>query len=198
MLGDTKMKKITQIRCIVMLVVFLFLIPTVRANDTTWIPSDIYGEVFEAQLNTKMTNLHANSLAFSILNGTEVFYSKGFGEQNGTEIAYHLNSASKMFTATAILQLYEQGLIGLDDAMNDYLPYELRNPYFPDTTITIKHLLSYRSSLQGSMRGFEDYWPLLNNGTCTFPSIIYEFFHENGRFYSESNWEDWEPGTDFI
>lgn len=167
----------------------------IYANDYIWMPEEIFNDAFEAQLLADMADLHATSLAFSVLNGTEVFYSKGFGEQNGTDIAYHLNSASKMITGTAILQLYEQGLIGLGDDMNDYMPYELRNPYYPNTTITIKHLLSHQSSLMGTIEGFENYWPSLNNGTCTFPSIIYEFFHENGTYYSEDNWENWEPGT---
>ena len=165
------------------------------ASDCTWTPSDIYGESFEENLLQKMTNIHATSLAFSVLNGAEVFYTKGFGEQNETDIAYHLNSASKMITGTAILQLYEQGLIGLEEDFNDYLPWELKNPYFPDITITIKHLLSHQSSLMGTMRGFQNYWPSLSNGTCTFPSVIYEYFHENGSYYSDDNWENWVPGT---
>ncbi|MHA2255565.1 MAG: serine hydrolase domain-containing protein, partial [Candidatus Heimdallarchaeaceae archaeon] len=174
--------------------IILILSPT-YANDCTWIPSDIYGETFEENLLKKMTNIKANSLAFSVLNGTEVFYTQGFGDQPETDIVYHLNSASKMITGTAILQLYEQGLIGLGADFNDYMPYVLKNPYYPSTTITIKHLLSHQSSLMGSMDGFENYWPSLVNGTCTFPSVIYEFFHENGSYYSDDNWENWAPGT---
>ncbi len=176
--------------------IILILSPT-YANDCTWNPTDLYSEAFEENLLARMTNLNAPSLAFSVINGTEVFYSKGFGDQPETDIAYHLMSAAKMFTSTAILQLYEQGLIGLEDDFNEYLPYELKNPYYPSTTITIKHLLSHRSSLQGSIRGFEDYWPLLGNGTLIFPSCIYEFFHENGSHFSEANWENWAPGNSY-
>jgi len=172
----------------------LILLPT-YASDCIWTPSDIYDEAFEENLLQKMSNIHATSLSFGVLNGTEVFYTKGFGDKPETDIAYHLMSAAKMFTATAILQLYEQGLIGLEDDFNEYLPYELKNPYYPSTTITIKQLLSHRSSLQGSIRGFEDYWLLLENGTLTFPSCIYEFFHENGSHYSEGNWENFQPDT---
>ncbi len=113
------------------------MISPTYASDCTWTPSDIYGEAFEENLLAKMTNLNAPSFAFSVINGTEVFYTKGFGEQSETDNAYHLNSAAKMITGTAILQLYEQGLIGLEDDFNDYIPYELKNPYYPDTTITI-------------------------------------------------------------
>ncbi|OLS32228.1 MAG: hypothetical protein HeimAB125_11130, partial [Candidatus Heimdallarchaeota archaeon AB_125] len=67
--------------------------------------------------------------------------------------------------------------------------------YYPSTKITIKHLLSYQSSIFDTFSAFENYWTSLANGTCTFPSIIYEFLHENGTYYSEDNWENWEPGT---
>ncbi len=175
----------------------LLIISPAFADDCTWTPSDIYGETFETNLLSQMANIHAPSLAFSVLNGTEVFYTKGFGEQPETDNAYHLMSASKMFTATAILQLYEQGLIGMNDDFNDYLPYELENPYFPSSRITIRHLLSHRSSLQGTIRGLLDYWTLVGNNVLTFPSCIYEFFHENGSYYSADNWENWEPGTSY-
>ena len=38
--------------------------------------------------------------------------------------------------------LLEQGLLTLDDDVNEYLPFSLRNPIFPDTPITIRMLLS--------------------------------------------------------
>jgi CubicO group peptidase (beta-lactamase class C family) len=180
------------------LISVILIITPAYANECIWIPSDIYGESFETQLLTKMVNQHITSLAFSVINGTEVFYAKGFGDQPETDNAYHLNSAVKMITATAVLQLYEDGLISLDDDINDYLPYELKNPYYPSSTITIRHLLSHRSSLMGTIAGFENYWPSLTNGTCTFPSVIYEFFHENGTYYSEENWGNFEPGTGIL
>lgn len=178
----------------VLLSIFLILIPT-YATDCTWLPEDIFNESFEDEILSRMADYHVNSLAFSVINGTEIFYSKGFGDQPGTDIAYHINSAGKMFTATAILQLYEQGLIGLDDDFNDYLPYELKNPYYPSTKITIGQILAHRASIVGTYTGWDSYWALLLNETCTFPSIIYEFLHENGSYYSEDNWEPWMPGT---
>ncbi len=55
--------------------------------------------------------------------------------------AFQLASVSKQFTATAILILYEKGLIGLDDKVVKYFVD------FPYEDITIKHLLNHTSGL---------------------------------------------------
>ena len=54
---------------------------------------------------------------------------------------FQLASVSKQFTATAVLILYEQGLIGLNDPVIEYFPN------FPYENITIKHLLNHTSGL---------------------------------------------------
>ena len=56
-------------------------------------------------------------------------------------------SIQKVFDATAILQLYERGLIDLDDDINDYIPFHVRHPDYPDIPITFRMLLSHRSGL---------------------------------------------------
>ncbi len=177
--------------------VILFMTP-VYANDCIWVPEDLYGESFETYITDIMAFRHIPSLAFSVLNGTEVFYSASFGEQLGTDIAYHMMSASKMFTGVAILQLQEQGLLNIDDDINSYLPYEIRNPHYPSTPITLKHLLSHRSGTLRAEDSMDTYWACLDNGTYTFPEITYEFLHVNGSIYSEDNWYTWKPGTNAV
>jgi CubicO group peptidase (beta-lactamase class C family) len=54
---------------------------------------------------------------------------------------YQLASISKQFTAVAILQLYEKGLLDLHDTVQKFIPD------FPYSNITIHHLLCHRSGL---------------------------------------------------
>jgi CubicO group peptidase (beta-lactamase class C family) len=54
---------------------------------------------------------------------------------------FHLASVSKTFTAMAILKLYEQGKLNINDEVSKYLPG------FPFPGTTIKLLLSHRSGL---------------------------------------------------
>ncbi len=61
---------------------------------------------------------------------------------------FYIASISKTFVGTAIMQLVEQGKLSLDDDVNGYLDFSLRNPQFPDVPITIRMLLCHRSSLR--------------------------------------------------
>jgi CubicO group peptidase (beta-lactamase class C family) len=54
---------------------------------------------------------------------------------------FQLASISKIFTATAILQVRDDNLISLDDAVQRHLPS------FPYSSITIRHLLAHTSGL---------------------------------------------------
>ncbi len=56
-------------------------------------------------------------------------------------------SISKLVTAIAVLRLVEQHKLDLDGDVSQWLGWKLRNPAFPDTVITLRLLLSHRSSL---------------------------------------------------
>lgn len=56
-------------------------------------------------------------------------------------------SISKLVTAIGVMRLVEAGRLDLDADAGELLGWPLRNPAFPDTPITLRLLLSHRSSL---------------------------------------------------
>ena len=59
---------------------------------------------------------------------------------------FHIASITKVFTATAIMQLVEQGKLSLDDKLVDILPdFKLKSKEYDK--ITIEHLLTHTSGL---------------------------------------------------
>ena len=56
-------------------------------------------------------------------------------------------SVSKVVTTLGALRLVEEGKLDLDRDVSDYLGWRFRNPTFPDRPITLRLLLSHRSSL---------------------------------------------------
>jgi CubicO group peptidase (beta-lactamase class C family) len=56
-------------------------------------------------------------------------------------------SISKLIVALGVMRLVEEGKLDLDRDVSDYLGWSLRNPTFPDRPITLRLLLSHRSSL---------------------------------------------------
>lgn len=69
------------------------------------------------------------------------------------ESSFQLASVSKVFTATAVLLLYEDGLIqDLDDELCSYLPG------WPYEKMTIRHLLQHRTGMARYMAVASWYW----------------------------------------
>ena len=109
---------------------------------------------FDKKIQLLMKLAHMPSLSTCVIKNESVVWSKTYGyyDLKNKKLAtqntiYMVASISKMFTAIAIMQLWEQGLFDLDDDVNDYLPFELRNPHYPDVPITFRMLLAHQSSL---------------------------------------------------
>jgi len=93
------------------------------------------------------------SMALGILVGDELVWAKGYGHQPDLSTVYMIGSIDKTMIATSILQLAEQGLLKLDDDINDYLPFPVRHPDYPDLAITIQMLLTHTSGLPHDVPG---------------------------------------------
>lgn len=70
-------------------------------------------------------------------------------QHNSAQTSFQLASLSKTFTAVAVLKLYDEKKIGLDDDVKKYYPN------FPYDNITIRLLLSHRSGLPNYMYAFD-------------------------------------------
>ena len=107
---------------------------------------------------------------------------------------FSLASISKTVTGTALMQLYEDGLIGLDDDINNYLPFQIINPFAPGAIITPRMLLAHTSAINDNWSIMQ---PMVGPGD---PSIPLDIFLENylvygGAYYSSSNFNNWMPAT---
>ena len=71
------------------------------------------------------------------------------GRAASAETVYHLFSATKLYTATAIMQLVESGQLGLDTPFVEILP-EIRRAGLG--SITIRHLLTHTSGLSDTLK----------------------------------------------
>lgn len=94
-------------------------------------------------------------IVVGVVSDDELVWAKGFGyadvDAGGpmeTDTRFRMASHSKLFTATAIMQLREQGKVRLDDPVADYLPWFTFQSADPDDSpITIEHLLTHSSGL---------------------------------------------------
>ena len=126
-------------------------------------------QTMRRDLNTKIPKLikkqDVASLVVLVIDGQETVYAKGFGyadkENNITaspEIAYRSGSISKLFTATALMQLQEQGKIDIDKPLSTYLPdFSIKSPYGLQG-ITLRRMMTHHSGLPSDFeKGFSSY-----------------------------------------
>ena len=71
------------------------------------------------------------------------------------DTVFPIASITKLFTATAVMQLVERGAVDLDSPVSRYLP-QMAGPGGPDDAPTVRQLLTHHAGIQGNiMEGFE-------------------------------------------
>jgi CubicO group peptidase (beta-lactamase class C family) len=113
--------------------------------------------------------------------------------------AYTLGSLSKLVIVTAIMQLNEKGLIALDEDINTYLPFSVKNPNFPNEIITANMLLNHTSGLARpdpgiELPGFYYYYP--GDTVPPMSQWIKEYIVPGGENYVPELWRNTAPGTE--
>lgn len=83
----------------------------------------------DAYFAEQMAALHIPGVTFVLVKDGDIFFAKGYGYADlKNQVPYHPDetvfwaaSIAKIFSVVGVLQLYEQGLIHLDDDVNGYL-----------------------------------------------------------------------------
>ena len=143
------------------------------------------------------------SIAAAIIKDNQVVWQNTFGfEDTATRTPptentiYLLASISKTITAVAVMQLYERGLLDLDEDIGEYLPFEIRNPHFPDVPITTRMLLTHTAGLAWPTNDenpdFNDTYPG-DDAPPLYP-WIQDYLTPGGAHYLTSTWKNTRPG----
>lgn len=103
-----------------------------------------------------------------------------------TSTLFSICSISKLFTAIAIMKLYDEGKLRLDDRIEDVLPwYDLKQQYTDSGPITIRSLLTHSSGLPREANA--PYW---TGPDFPFPTMekVKEGLKEQETLYPASKW----------
>ena len=105
----------------------------------------------ESYVFERMSESGVVGLSLATIEDGKVTYGRGFGFRDfdqGTsatpETTYCIGSVTKPFTALAVMQLHERGLLSLDDPIDRYVDFRAKPMGEP---ILVRHLLSHSSGL---------------------------------------------------
>jgi CubicO group peptidase (beta-lactamase class C family) len=165
----------------------------------------------DSRINTIMVEGNIPSLSAGIIFNDTLVWSKGYGDQPDLDTVYMIGSVTKMFTASAIMQLCDNNTIDLDTDIDNYIPFSVRNPNHPSIPITIRDVLTHSSGISHPDKPLWDFdeelinWANINIGwnlTAWDPRpTLGEFLNGSlnpaGLYYKSDSWRNFIPGTDW-
>ncbi len=195
----------------------LSLCPTPRAARTVvaaWLGLTLLGSLSNASdfrqaqglLDAYATSTERAAVSAAVVRGSALLWSGATGTANreldiaaSDDSVFLIASISKTVTATAVMQLVEDGLLDLDENINTYLPFSLRNPKQPDAVITLRHLLAHTSGLSDIYLGSvaPDLYVENDDPKLSLADFCRAFFAPNGAFYYPATFTSSPPGTVF-
>jgi CubicO group peptidase (beta-lactamase class C family) len=122
------------------------------------------------------------------------------GKKVNDSTLFMIASCSKPVTALGIMLLYDRGKLDLDDPVNRYLPFAIKNPNFPDRAITIRMLLTHTSSLQDNWDILTPLYTLPEGGDSPVElfQFVTDYFTEGGQYYhAKENFHRYSPASEY-
>jgi CubicO group peptidase (beta-lactamase class C family) len=108
----------------------------------------------DSAIQAKMTFHNLPGLSACVIAGDSIVWKGNYGFADSAmtkpvteSTLFRQASISKTILTTAVMQCWENGLIDLDADINNYIPFNVANPYFPDSIITPRMLLAHVSSI---------------------------------------------------
>lgn len=133
----------------------VLLMPLAALADTQADPSP-HAEL-DAAVDGILKKYKAVGAAVVVARQGEIVYHHDYGWRDKRDklpvtpdTYFKTASVTKMICAVRIMQLVEQGRLSLDAPIGAYLGFVVYNPRYPDTPVTLRHLMSHTSSLKSS------------------------------------------------
>lgn len=108
----------------------------------------------DAFILAQMKSARIPGLAIGIAHAGRVTLARGYGfadlasrRRVTPDSMFHIASVTKPVTATAVMQLVEQGRMRLDDPVEPFLDFPVRHPRHADVPITFRHLLTHTAGI---------------------------------------------------
>jgi len=157
-------------------------------------------------IDSYMAEQHIPGLAAAIVRDGEIVWRGTYGYADvankipvTTDTIFMLASVSKTLAATSLMMLHQAGKFALDEDVNNYLPFAVRNPNHPEQPITFGQLLKHRSSIKDDLAFYGPLWSTANGDPKTvLGEYLASYLQPGGNQYSkENNFYPYAPGEQY-
>lgn len=159
----------------------------------------------DREITALMQEARLPGLAVCTLRDGEVDQCAAYGTREGggggpitADTPFLLASISKLYTATAVLQLAEDGLLDLDADLQEVLPFRLRHPDAPGRAITARMVLAHVGGIDDNYDVLDDWYVDGRDPDRALLDAVAGYLDPAGRDYDPDanfTWED--PGEGY-
>ncbi len=183
------------------IITVLFLFISCEKSDNASVNK---AQEFKTFLQQEMEKQHIPAMSILIFEEDKILFEEYLGKSNiekdsnlKNDHLFLLASVSKLVVSTALLQLYEQGHIALDENINEYLPFSVQVPN-QTTSITFRMLLTHTSGIRDNWDVLYDQLYYEEDSPISLEYYLENYLVEGGEYYNEDeNFYDFEPGSNF-
>jgi len=118
-------------------------------------PTDPRKAVADSAVAAIFKKTWSTGMSVAVVSEDRIIYEQSFGKKDwetntelDTNSIYRIASISKTFISAALMQLVEQGKVGLDDDVNDILGFTVRHPQYPSVPITVRMLMTHSAGIE--------------------------------------------------
>lgn len=118
--------------------------------------SELENASIRSSLEKTAKKYGCSAVSIAVIDNGEISSVYTYGNSSGanasitSETKIRVASLSKVIIGITALKMAEDGLLSLDQDISDIAGFRIRNPHFPDTPITMRHLLCHTSTISTS------------------------------------------------
>lgn len=207
--------------CLILL--FPMFLGCITQKVTTVKIKAISGKLTNEIDSLSKVNNFFEGLATAIVDENGILYENSFGyadkklnRKYDINTVQNIGSISKTFIGISLLKAQELGKLKLDDSIDKYLPFHVRNNSFPNSPITIRQLANHTSSIADNWNYYtKDYFlkPSQDLSEVNYPTngivlnppdsalnlelLLKNLLDTNGKWRTKESFTNSKPGTKY-
>ncbi len=153
-------------------------------------------------IETRMSTASIPGLAAAVIQNGQLVWSAGYGYANvaeqrvvTTETPFLIASISKSVVGVAVMQLWENAQLTLDDEVNSKLSFVIDNPLVLNETIAIKHVVSHTAGIGDNLAILNPLYSQNEDCPIALGTFLEGYLVASGTYYDTDNYSNFDPGT---
>lgn len=158
----------------------------------------------DSLIEIKMKQARLIGMGAAVFVDKKKVWSNSYGYANhDTKVPYktttiqNIGSISKTFTGICLMKAVEAGKLSLDEDINNYLPFKVINPHFPNEKITLRNLGGHVAGITDRDPIYDESYFFGGDAPESLGDFLKNYFSPKGKYYSKDNFLNFKPGAHY-